>query len=272
MKVSNPVELNSGEIDFALCRSILYEVLSVGFREPTPETLRRLTSKDQIAFLIEAATLLDRQFPTSNRESLLSFIHPFTGFSNIDQLEMLQNSYHKLFGHVAHAKVPPYETEYGEETLFQQPQQLGDISGFLNAFGVKLNTEKHERFDHVSCECEFLCFLTRKEAYGLEQKNETMYRETRNAERLFLRDHLGRFVPSFVKLLRRENPGGFYSILGDLCYSFVFRECEYFKVPMGPETMRLRPLIPMDECLTCGAGEEGKRTIEMVKPQESESP
>ena len=56
----------------------------------------------------------------------------------------------------------------------------------------------------ISCECEFLMFLALKEAYALEQDNQEMLAETRKAEKLFLRDHLGRFLPTFVTQLAGE--------------------------------------------------------------------
>ena len=115
----------------------------------------------------------------------------------------------------ARGQIPPYETEYGNEALFQQPQELGDLMGFYRA-GLALKPGKHERPDHISCECEFLMFLALKEAYALEQDNQEMLAETRKAEKLFLRDHLGRFLPTFVTQLTREDPSGFYSTLGEL--------------------------------------------------------
>jgi TorA maturation chaperone TorD len=152
--------------------------------------------------------------------------------------------------------VPLHETEYGEEALFQQPQQLGDIAGFYNAFGLTLNLSEHERVDHLGCECELLAFLARKEAHAREQNDAGMLKETLRGQRLFLKDHLGRFVPAFAKLLSRENPDGFYGALGNLCYDFIRRECDHYQVPLGPPLLRLRPSVPMDECFTCGSGEE----------------
>jgi TorA maturation chaperone TorD len=72
----------------------------------------------------------------------------------------------RLFGHTVRGEVPAYETEYGDEALFQQPQELSDLGGFMQAFGLKLRPDAHERIDHVSCECEFLAFLGYKEAFA----------------------------------------------------------------------------------------------------------
>lgn len=245
----NKTELR--EIDLALCRSAIYEALALGFRPPTSETFERLIAAEQNQALRQIAALLDVNGANGKSTNIAFCVRQLSQCSN---LEALEKSYRYLFGFTAHPKVPPYETEYGEEALFQQPQELGDLSGFYSAFGLKMNA--FERVDHISCECEFLAFLTRKEAYALEQNDTEMLAATRGAQRLFLKEHLGRFVPAFVKTLSRENPDGFYGRLGNLCHDFTRWECAHFNIPLGSELKRLRPTEWMEEAFTCGSGEE----------------
>ena len=239
------------ETDLALCRSAIYEALALGFRPPTSETFERLIAADQNSALAQIATMLEASGSNGKTTNIASHVRQLHQAAD---LETLEKAYRYLFGFTAHPKVPPYETEYGEEALFQQPQELGDLSGFYSAFGLKLNT--FERVDHIGCECEFLAFLTRKEAYALEQSDVEMLEATRGAQRLFLKDHLARFVPAFVKTLSRENPEGFYDRLGNLCRDFMRWECARFNIPLGSELMRLRPTEWMEEAFTCGSGEE----------------
>jgi TorA maturation chaperone TorD len=248
----NNLELH--EIDLALCRSAIYEALALGFRPPTRATIERLVFEFQNRALVEIAAMLEPNSQNGKLESLTARVRQLNSCADARNLESLQISYRRLFGHTAHPQAPPYESEYGEEALFQQPQELGDIAGFFSAFGLKVNTS--ERVDHISCECEFLCFLSRKEAYALETNDAAMLEETRKAQRFFLKDHLGRFVPAFAKLLSREKPGGFYSALGNLCHDFIRRECARFNVPLGSEVLRLRPTDLMDEGFNCGSGDE----------------
>ena len=44
--------------------------------------------------------------------------------------------------------VAPYETEYGNEALFQQPQELGDLMGFYHAFGLAMRRPAGARRSH----------------------------------------------------------------------------------------------------------------------------
>lgn len=248
------MKIETREVDLALCRSALYEALALGFRPPTAETMKRLVLEYHNLALAEIATMLEADLSKQRKENLTFCVHRLSQCADVQNLESLETSYRYLFGHTAHPKVPPYETEYGEEALFQQPQELADIAGFISAFGLKLNTS--ERVDHISCECELLCFLTRKEAHALEKNDPIMLEETRKAQQLFLKDHFGRFVPAIAKMLSRENPDGFYVALGNLCHEFARLECARFNVPLGSELLRLRPTDLMDACFTCGSGEE----------------
>lgn len=239
------------EIDTALCRGMLYSVLALGFQSPTEETRSRLASKKAVTMLAQAAALLD----ASGGAGLPSNVKELAAAEG-ESLENLQASHGRLFGHTARGTVPPYETEYGSEALFQQPQEMGDLMGFYRAFGLTLSAQKHERPDHISCECEFLSFLALKEAYALERRDGSMLEETRKAERLFLRDHLGRFLPAFAKKLTREEKDGLYGSLGRLAYDFIALECARFGVPMGTENLTLRPAEDAAVPMACGSGAE----------------
>lgn len=239
----------ASDIDLALCRATLYSALALGFRPPSGETITRLISEEGVAALSDAAAVLNQ----SHDLKIDSVTRALATEEKTSAAE-LSASHLRLFGHTAHGAVPPYETEYGVEALFQQPQELGDLMGFYRAFGLTVNTGEHERPDHVSCECEFLCFLALKEAYALERGEASMLEETRKATRLFLRDHLGRFLPAFTKKLVREDPGGFYGLLGGLCHGFVTQECARFGVALGPDNLSLRPAEDGGVPMACGDG------------------
>jgi DMSO reductase family type II enzyme chaperone len=246
------------EIDRALARCVLYDALALGFRPPGEETLRRLTHPEEVQALAAAATLLDPE----RRAGLEEAVRRLGGSpceccqteGRSDSLADLAARHETLFGHTTRGAVSAYETEYGEDTAFQQPQQLGDVSGFLGAFGLQLAPGEHERVDHVSVECEFMAFLARKQAYALEHGEQEMARTVRRAQRLFLRDHLGRFAPALGRLVAQEPAGGFYAALGDLCRRFIGAECAREEVPAGPEFLALRTPAEDATPMACGTG------------------
>lgn len=243
-------EREINEVDLVLCRATLYGALALGFRPPTEETVERLVSDQGATALAEAADILDANGAAKLRPAVLFLA------ADKETLSALSHSYRCLFGHTARGPVPPYETEYGAEALFQQPHELGDLSGFYLTFGLTLNPAEHERSDHVSCECEFLSFLYLKEAYALEMGDLSMLEEVRKATRLFLRDHLGRFVPAFARKLVTEGRKSFYGNLGELCLRFVTVECARLGVQLGPENLSLRPANDDRVPMACGSGTE----------------
>ncbi len=241
-------ELRIEAEELALCRATLYEALALGFRPPTEETLARLVAVEGVSALADAAAPLD--------PDLAETVRSLAKANRTDGTSVLSGLYRTLFGHTARGAVPPYETEYGVDGLFQQPQEMSDIGGFFGAFGLAVDPSSHERIDHISCECEFLRFLCEKEVYAAEAGDEDMLEETRKAERLFLKDHLGRLAPAFGRRLVLEDRGGFYGALGELCAGFIEAECRRAGVSAGPEQLQLRPALPDDVPMACDSGED----------------
>lgn len=239
------------ERDVALARSMLYQALSLGFRTPTLQSRERLAGPDASPALVRAAATIDAAQGTELEGRMLHLSRSREGAD----LEALLASHRRLFGHTVRGPIPPYETEYGEDTLFQKPQEMSDISAFLRAFGLALNAHWHERIDHVSTELEFLAFLARKEAHALETGAGDMRSETVKAERAFLRDHLGRFAPTFARRIIDADAEGFYGALADLCLEFVKAEGVRLGAAIGPEALRLRAPIDDAAPMACGGGD-----------------
>jgi len=243
-----------GEMEAALCRSALYEALALGFRPPTAETVARLASAEGAEALAEAAAVLDEAWGTG----LAGLIRRLPALPWPPSAEGLDTSYRRLFGHTVRALVPPYETASGEDSPFLPAQEMGALAGVFPSVCLVLRPTAHERIDHICCASEFLLFLARKEAYALERGQKAMRADIRMAARLFLRDHLGRFAPAFGRKLAREDPGGFYGGLGELCAAFVAHECARVGVPAGPEFLRLRSPSDGDAPMACGTGQDSE--------------
>jgi DMSO reductase family type II enzyme chaperone len=248
---TNGANQEVSDLDSAYCRAALYSALAIGFQAPTAENLSGLLTEESKSSLTITADML---YP-ARQPDLISLIHDFPN-ADADCTTAFSSRYRELFGHTASGPIPPYETEYGNEALFQQPQELGDLMGFYHAFGLTLKQGQGERADHVSCECEFLMFLTLKEVYALENDNREMLAETRKAEKLFLRDHLARFLPTFAAKLDREDPSGFYDVFAGLCLRFVTAECARLQVACGAANLGLRPADDSRVPMACGSGVE----------------
>jgi TorA maturation chaperone TorD len=221
----------------ALVRSAVYQALALGFSPPDALVRERLASEEGAAMF---------------RAALAAAGTPVDFAPGCDRLE---DRHADLFGHTARGRVSPYETEYGPSDLFAQPRDLADIGALLAAFGLVVDASRHERSDHVRVECELMAFLARKEAWAIEGGDEATLGEIRKAERLFLRDHLGRFVPALAAQLARHDPGGFYGALGSALGRFVEAECARFDVHAGPPTLRVSLPVADDVPMACGSCE-----------------
>jgi DMSO reductase family type II enzyme chaperone len=247
MVVSGEAEIAGAlgsEVETALARSALYQALALGLGVPTASTILRLASPAGAAGLRVAAALLDA-------DGLLPRVDRLAAI-DVD-LATVVATYGRLFGHTVRGAVPAYETEYGADDLFQQPQEMADVAGFYAAFGLVLAAEAGERPDHASCECEFLMVLARKEALALHRDDTDTLTVVRRATRLFLRDHLARFVPAFAVGLVRDDAGGFYGALGALLDAFVAWECAHLDVTPGSLSLRLRSPVEDQVPMACGS-------------------
>ena len=167
-------------------------------------------------------------------------------------LEELRTSHARLFGHSVRGTCPPYELEYGRSEIIQQTAELADLTGFYKAFGMNMSESAFERPDHVSVECEFLGILCAKEAWGRQHSAAELTETCADAQRLFLRDYLGRWLPALAHRVRKAEPASFYGRLASFAASFIADECRRFDIEVGPQWLELRPVDPArDAAIDC---------------------
>ncbi len=252
--------------DIALCRSILYEALSLAFYQPTADTLHTLRSPKSKG-VIEASYLLNAIDTDIDLDGFDSFEEPrqldLTGRARAWaettyglRLESFESLHGRMFGHTARGLVCPYETEYGHKELFQQTHQLANLSGLYSVFGLKPREEERERSDHISCELEFAAFLTRKEAYALEQQDDAMAEASIGATKLLLREDLGRFGRALGFQLEKHDPEGFLGNTGALLSEFLRFDCRRLGVQIGNPHLSLRSTEEDQVPMACSTGSD----------------
>jgi len=147
---------------------------------------------------------------------------------------------------------PLYETEYGRERAMFKANELADIAGFYRAFGFEMGGEDGtpEMPDHVSVEFEFYSLLLMKYGYLADNRDEAGCAIVADAQKKFLREHLGRFVPAIA-----ERPGvvasPFYSALFGWCSEVVRAEAARIGVELERATWFSNQAEKDDVC--CGA-------------------
>src|ERR1043166_2435740 len=179
-------------IDLAVGRSFIHRFLAKAYEDPTPESWRWLTDAGTTAAVRSVAGILGGS-PGRSGEALMASLTP-------DAYGPFLNASLAAFGHAARGSCPLNEIEYGDikaDPLFQ-PHRLADLAAFYRAFGLEVASDADERQDHICLELEFMCVLAAKEAYALEHQFEVEdLSMCRNAQKQFLREHLGRWTPAF---------------------------------------------------------------------------
>jgi TorA maturation chaperone TorD len=102
---------------------------------------------------------------------------------------------------------------------------------------------------------EFMSFLTAKEAYGREhQMDHETIALCRDAQKKFLREHLGRWSPAFARRLARVATDPALAAVAEFTRRFISAECAQFQLLAGSEDLLLRPVDEAAEslCASCG--------------------
>lgn len=237
----------------AIAGCAAYGLLAHGFRYPDHEWLSALKDPNRWRGWTEHLAQTHREAA----EPLSALRAAVDGLRERSALEPLQEQFAFIFGHSVRGKCPPYELEFGKSEVIQRASDLADISGFYAAFGMELAGDLSERQDHISVESEFLAVLCAKAACGIEKDDRELVETACAAQRQFLKSHLGRWLPAFVRQVRDSDPCDFYNALSDFAGSFVACECRRFGVSPGSAYLQLRPVDPVQEATqTCGVGDE----------------
>jgi DMSO reductase family type II enzyme chaperone len=250
MASAEPIPLQQA-IDSAMARAFLHQFLARAFEDPSIETWAWLTDASTARALRCAAEALGNLQPSA--PSLLSRLQ-------VENFQSFQTAYVIAFGHAARGDCPLNEIEYADlkaDPLFQ-PHRLADIAAFYHAFGMEIAADAAERADHLGMELEFMSVLAAKEAYALELQLEAdQLQLCRQAQKEFLREHLGRWTPAFARRLARVARDEALAAFADLLAAFVAGECARFGLVPGGEDLVLRPVEEASErlCDSCGLAE-----------------
>ncbi|UVT16733.1 MAG: molecular chaperone TorD family protein [Nitrospira sp.] len=177
------------------------------------------------------------------------------------QLSDLQSEHRRVFSNVITLDCPPYETLFGNDHVFAQSHVMGDISGFYKAFGVELSKDIHERLDHLSVEFEFMHFLAYKESYSrchdVIEKTQIVV----DAQKKFVKNHIGRWVPLFCRMLTKKADSGLFKLVADMTADWMEFETAFLGVTPQPYTETdYRPATfssPEGQTYECGAQDQG---------------
>ncbi len=169
----------------------------------------------------------------------------------------------RVFGHAVRGPCPPYELEYGTEHFLGKSHRMGDAAAFYRAFGVELSGSARERPDHAAVEAEFLSLVCLKRALAEGRGEGERAAVCADAERLFLEEHLGRFLPALARRVAELEPGGALDAALALAAALASVHAAAVGARLGSPDLELRALGSLEEetvvsCSPCSApGSDG---------------
>lgn len=177
------------------------------------------------------------------------------------QLTDLQAEHRRVFSNVITLDCPPYETLFGNDHVFGQAHVMGDIAGFYKAFGVELSRDIHERMDHLSVELEFMHFLAYKESYARCHDGTEKTQIVVDAQKKFVKEHIGRWVPLFARMLVKKADTGFFRFMAEFTSDWMEFDAACLCVSPKPYSEAdYRPATfnaPEGQTYECGAQDQG---------------
>lgn len=162
--------------------------------------------------------------------------------------ETMAAAQERLFG--GKVEVAPYEGSY-EDDPFRQARQIADIAGFYRAFGAEAHGPALDRPDHAGCELEFLAFLGARRLAADDASAKDESRLCLEVENEFLREHAGRWLPTFFRAIEKAATDPFHTALGKVGAAVVERELTHRGIgaePLGPRARRLSVEADALEC------------------------
>lgn len=209
----------SESVEDILAASQVYQFLSTCLHDPSKESLALLNNEDYMEEVGNCLSVCGNGEMTDAFEALKKGLQGLA-------IERMSAAYRNTFGAATVAMdCPPYEMYFSGSQIWQQTQDLADISGFYKAHGIELeeNTTT-SRWDHVAVELEFLHFLTYKLAYAMENHSEEEQESCLSAKKKFLHAHLGRWIQAFSTSVWKKSPEEFYRQAAKLASSLVHLE------------------------------------------------
>jgi len=232
--------LESPEVQFLLGRSAVYELLALAFAYPSGETCAQLD-----AFIQDVG-----EHPIAEAFSLHEPLAPLAAALVEAGAAALAGEHSRLFAGTVLCSA--HETEYDFDP-FSKARQLADISGFYGAFGLQVSEAHKTLPDFIGTELEFMSLLARKQAFAAVHELGEQQEIAGEAQRAFLRDHLGRWTPRFFDEIASLGDEGhpFYAAAAALSAQFLGAEAALLGAHAEPPPPRIIALED-GEAMACG--------------------
>jgi TorA maturation chaperone TorD len=219
-----------GAADACAGRATVYQVLALGFGEPTAGLVEALASGElagavraAVAWLGPAAASFEPALAGlagERRGASDAECERATPFDGAGALRELAVDHARLFTGPGRPAVRCYASQYldverGRPARLNTAAAAWAAAAYTEA-GVALAGGRHELPDHAVIELEFLYHLCRREEHARDAGDADEADRLHGLSDRFLGEHAGLWLPDFATSVRAVAEGGLYATLADL--------------------------------------------------------
>jgi len=207
-------------LSLAGARASVYDLLALGFSDPTEGSLEALRSR-----LLEVLKEEGILFNWPGFEKELGRLQAAAGQGKL--LTRLRLEYTRLFVGPYSLPTPPYESVYREPEPVVMGGSTLDVLKRYEEAGFRLASSFKDLPDHVAVELQFMALLCEEEAQAWEREDPTVALTLLRREEGFLRDHLARWVPSFCERVLSSTECSFYQAMASLARDYILLDQDH---------------------------------------------
>ncbi len=200
-------------IAYEVSRHAIYKGLSRCFQYPDKEMEKVLQRLEHHCSALRSGAL-------SAVQSLIE------GFNGRNDLERMRLDFAELFIGPYRLLAPPYGSIYLESRRSIMGRSTLEVIRFYKQAGLEIAPAYKEAPDHISAELEFMYYLIFEEIRMLKRQDFDHVEASLVNQRDFLRDHLGIWIPPFLRIVKAEAQTDFYRHLADATGCFIAEDRE----------------------------------------------
>ncbi|MGQ9645210.1 MAG: TorD/DmsD family molecular chaperone [Thermodesulfobacteriota bacterium] len=224
-------------MDRSTARSLLYNMLSLGYVYPDEKVYASIAGGEWIRGVREALHILDEKILD---EHLGAMEKTISGAQENEQPAM-SREYTRLFTDVStHLIASPYGSIHHEEKGLASAEMTSELLRYYHEVGFALKEDLNDLPDHIAHVLEFMGVLTAKESEA--SGNEKIKLE--EIQMNFLSRIILPWVPTFCGNVAEHSRHPFYRYLANLTKEFINFEKNYLGVPEELNSPRENQSIP----------------------------
>jgi len=230
--------------DTCLRRAVMYEVLTLGFREPSAASVEAFLTGELVATVRECVAGLEGD--KAGYEPAIAALESAAATADSDHKSVLRDllvEHARLFTGPGKCDVPCYASQYLDGATGDRGHVLNRAgadfaAAAYRAEGVALASELHELPDHVAIELEFLYHLCRREEAAWEGGQRDEATRVRRVHDAFLRDHAAVWLRAFSDEVRSSAQLEFYRAFAELLSAQLVSALGRPRCEEGPQSVR----------------------------------